>query len=221
MQPTRGPVADRGDQTGQHAVPGQQDLLGQQMAMRGAEQHRRAHIVGPGLPIQPRGEQEVTGLGGEISIPVPVANLGRVPPSHRQLPISVQHAGVGDVELTGHRRSHRRGYRCRVGQEGADRADGDQLQRIPQAAAVVGPPPGLLEVGRAQVADPPQPVPIRLRGERGVVGQRGRVHHDRHRHSPRSRTSRASRCCRIYRTERPILCDSGGTELGERGRRTS
>ena len=72
VQPTRGPVAHRGDQPRQHAVPGQQNLLGQQMAMRGAEQYRRAHIVGPGLPIQPHAEHEMPGLGGEVPIPVAV-----------------------------------------------------------------------------------------------------------------------------------------------------
>jgi hypothetical protein len=186
VQPTRGPIAHRCHQPGQHTVAGQQDLLGEQSAVRGAEQHRGSDVVGPRLPIQIKGEQEARGLSGEVAISVPVANLRGVPPPHRKVPISVQHNRIGDVELAGHRRQHRIGDGGGIGQKGADRADRHQLYRKPQPGGLIDAAARRTQVVDAQVAHRAHPVPIQVGRKGGVPGEGGRI--DDHGHDvPQSR----------------------------------
>jgi len=180
VEPAGGPVAHRGDQAGQHALSGQEDLLAQQPAVRPPEQHRRGHVVGPGPAVEPRQQQEMPGLGGEVPVPVPGAELRGVPPAHRQVPVAGQRPRIVDLELAGYRRCDRRWYRGRVGQKRADRAHRHQLDAVSQARDLVGATPRQLPVAGTQVTGPAHPVPIHLVRERGVGGQRGRIYDHGH-----------------------------------------
>ena len=64
-----GAFAHRGDQPSQHGLPGQQDLPGKKLPVGRAEQHRRGHLIGPGLPVQPDGEGEPV-RPSEVAVPV-------------------------------------------------------------------------------------------------------------------------------------------------------
>ena len=67
-----------------------------------------------GLPVQPGGEGEPAGLGGEIPVPAAVPDPGGMAPPHRHATIAGQHAGVIDAELAGDRGHDWLGYRGRV-----------------------------------------------------------------------------------------------------------
>ncbi len=136
VNPMGGAFAHRGDQPSQHGLPGQQDLPGQKLPVGRAEQHRRGHLIGPGLPVQPDGEGEPV-RPSEVAVPVAVPDLGGVPPPHRHVPVAGQHFQVIDAELACHSGHDRPRYRGRVRLERADRPDGDQLGR-----SGAGSPPG-------------------------------------------------------------------------------
>ena len=180
VDPAGGAFPHRSDQAGQHAVPGEQDLAGQQLAVGGAEQRRGCHLVDPRLPVQPRQEGEPPGLGGEVPVPVAVPDLGGVPPPHRHVPVAGQHLQVIDAELACHGGHDRLRYRGLVRLERADRPDGDQLGRISQLGHRVGPAPDHRQVRRAQMAHPPQPVPVQLNRKLGIRGDAGSIRCYRH-----------------------------------------
>ena len=114
VDPVGSAFAHRGDQTREHALPGRQDPPGQQLPVGGAEQHRWGHLVGPGLSVQPGGEGEPAGLGGEFPVPVALPDLGGMAPPDRHATIGGQRAGVIDAELAGDRGHDWLGYRGRV-----------------------------------------------------------------------------------------------------------
>ena len=207
VDPVSGAFAHRSDQPHQHAVAGQQDPPGQQLPVGGAEQHRRGHLVGPGLPVQPGGEGEPAGFGGEVTIPVAVPDLGGVPPPHRHVPVAGQHAGVIDAELACDSGHDRLRYRGRVRLERADRPYSDQLGRISQLGHRVGAAPDHRQIRPAQMAHPPQPVPVQLGREARVRCETRSIRRYRHACLP------AGACYRRLTSGGPASADGNGAIL--------
>jgi hypothetical protein len=189
VNPMGGAFAHRGDQPSQHGLPGQQDLPGKKLPVGRAEQHRRGHLIGPGLLVQPDGEGEPV-RPSEVAVPVAVPDLGAVTPPHRHVPVAGRHFQVIDAELACHSGHDRLRYRGRVRLERADRPDGDQLGRISQLGHWVGPAPDQRQVRPAQMAHPPQPVPVQLSRKLGVRCDAGSIRRCWHTCLP------ASTCCR-------------------------
>ena len=125
-----------GDKALQHRDAGEQHLVPAQPADGVPEQGAGPIGARPAQRAQPAAKAEPDAPIGELPVTVAGANLARMPPPLIALAVGAHAGGISYTELGRQDLQDRVRHGRRVFQEGAEKADRRQLQRITQAMTV-------------------------------------------------------------------------------------